>query len=77
MPRQSSEEDKVPFQAFQEAHDIEVQEILKEGIPSLLMQYTHYYISMEDKFSFPSIESTMVEPSCPHPLSQFLRVPQI
>ena len=57
--RQSNEEDKVPFQTCQEAHDINVEELLEEDIPSSPRHYAHYYISVDDEFSFPSLESTM------------------
>ena len=71
------EEEKVPSEAFEEYTNLEVEEILEEGIPSLPRHYTHYYVIVGDEPSIPPRESTLVEPNLSQPLSQFLRLPQI
>ena len=57
--------------------DIHIEEILEKGIPSLAKHYSHYYMSIEDDFSFPSTNSTMNEPNSLQLFDQFLRLPQI
>ena len=76
--REPNEEDEEPLQTSQEAHHVNVEEILEEGIPSPSRHYTHYYVSVEEDLSIPFLESTMAESNSATPqTSQFLRVPQI
>ena len=59
--REPNQEDEEGLQTSQEAHHVNVEEILEEGIPSPSRHYTHYYVSLEEDLSIPSLESTMAE----------------
>ena len=59
--REPNQEEEEPLQTSQEAHHVNAEEILEEGIPSPSKHYTHYYVSIEEDLSIPSLESTMVE----------------
>ena len=76
--REPNQKDEEPLQTSQEAHHVNVEEILEEGIPSPSRYYTHYYVSLEEDLSISSLESTMAKSNLTQPqTSQFLRVPQI
>ena len=63
--------------ASQDTHNIQLEEILKEGIPSALRHFTHYYMSNEDDSSSPSNHYTMAKPNRSQPINQFLKFLQI
>ena len=75
--RETFEEDEVFSEAFEEANEIEVEEILYEGIPSSPKHYTHSYVSIEDECSYPFHDSFIAEHVLSQPCSQFLRLPKI
>ena len=57
--------------------NLQVEEILEEGIPSPSRHYTYYYVSVEEEPTIPSTNCSLVELDSLEPLSQFLRLPQI
>ena len=64
-------------EAFEDQIDLEIKEILEEGIPSPSRHYTNYYVSIEDESFVPSISCTMAKSNSLQSCSQFLRLPQI
>ena len=75
-PMETSDEEDVGNQSSQECN-IEVEEILEEGIPTSLRYYTQYYINIEEEPSTFSHQFSMGEPSTSVGISHFLRVPHI
>ena len=73
---ETSDEEDVGNQSSQECN-IEVEEILEEGIPTSPRYYTQYYVSMEEEPSTFSHQFSINEPSTSAGISHFLRVPHI
>ena len=75
--RKIFQEDEVSSQTFEEANEIEVEEIMKECIPNPSTHYTYYFVSIEDECSYPSYDSSIAELVLSQPCSQFLKLHQI
>ena len=76
-PEDSQEEEEVPSQECEEETNLQVEEIIEEGLPSPPKHYTHYYVSVEEEPTIPSTTCSLAEPNSTQPLSQFLKLPQI
>ena len=75
-PMETSDEENVERQSSQECN-IEVEEILEEGIPTSPRYYTQYYVSMEEEPMDFSHQFSMGEPSLFAGIGHFLRIPHI
>ena len=68
---------KYQAKTCEEANQIEVEEILEEGIPFPRRHYTHYYVSIEDECSYASHDCFTAKPIPSQSYNQFLRLPKI
>ena len=67
----------LPSVGCEQKGDLQIDEILEEGIPSPLRHYPHYYVSKEDESPIPPTDCNIVEVNLSQPSSQFMRLPHI